>query len=170
MNSMIATRGRSRQPTSGNDRARPWSPSLLSTNAQWVSEATTRTVTRMMRVYDATGGVVSGDELSSLLRGASAQPISLIARWIVNRQVVTIRWRSQTLLPLFQFDLRRSSLRPPIERVIAELTGVFDDFELAIWFSQPNSWLAGASPVQVLGNDVPAVLGAARADRFVATG
>ena len=45
----------------------------------------------MMRVYDATGGVVSGDELLSLLRSASVQPISLIARWIVNRQVVTIQ-------------------------------------------------------------------------------
>ena len=84
--------------------------------------------------------------------------------------MVTIQWRSQTLLPLFQFDLQSSSLRPPIERVIAELTGVFDDFELAIWFAQPNSWLDGAMPVHVLGRDVPAVLGAARADRFVATG
>ena len=67
-------------------------------------------------------------------------------------------------------DLPGGSLRPPIQRVIAELKGVYDDLELAIWFAQPNSWLAGASPVQVLGNDVPAVLGAARADRFVATG
>ena len=126
MNSMIATGHNVRQPIAINDRLTRRSPSLLPRNAAWVSEATTRSVTQMMQVYDMTGGVVSGDELSGLIRGPAGQPISLIARWIVNRQVVSIPWRSQTLLPLFQFDLHGSSLRPAVERVIAELTGVFD--------------------------------------------
>jgi hypothetical protein len=33
-----------------------------------------------------------------------AKPISLVARWIISRTVISFGWRSQTLLPLFQFD------------------------------------------------------------------
>ena len=170
MNSMMPNGQSVRQPIAIKDHVARWSPFVLPRNAEWINEATTRSVTQMMQVYDITGGVVSGDELSGLIRGPAGQPISLIARWIVNRQVVSIPWRSQTLLPLFQFDLHGSSLQPAVERVVAELTGVFDDLELAIWFAQPNTWLDGVAPVHVLSHDVFAVLEAARADRFVATG
>jgi hypothetical protein len=71
---------------------------------------------------------------------------------------------------MFQFELRSMSLLPRLQAVLSELVSVFDEWEAALWFAQPNSWLQGAAPVDLIGGDAPAVLHAARADRFIATG
>jgi hypothetical protein len=170
MDSTIATRESTSKTTVINVPVKAWSPSFLCPNKEWIDQHATRYMTQTMQVYDSIGGVASGDELVGLFCGASAQPISRIARWIVDRRLVRIPWRSQTLLPLFQFDLDGNSLRPGIEQITAELSGVFDDLDLAIWFAQPNTWLDGAAPAHVFNHDLPTVLEAARADRFVATG
>ena len=124
----------------------------------------------LMHAFRTTGGVVSGDSLAMLLRGRSDQPLSLLARWIVNRQVLSFECHSQTLLPMFQFDLEGLTVRPGLRPVMTELSDVFDDRELVDWFATPNCWLSGESPVAVFSNDLAAVLRAARADRFIATG
>jgi hypothetical protein len=113
----------------------------------------------MVRGFDASGGVLSADLLSGLMRGGTNQPISQLARWIVGRS-----------MPLFQFEPGFASLKPGLAPVLAELAGVFDDLELAAWFSTPNGSLGGEAPADVLARDPCAVLAAARLDRFVATG
>ena len=127
-------------------------------------------VMRLLDAFSDIGGVVNGDALASLLRGGTEQPISLLARWIVQREVISFSWHSQTLLPLFQFDLETLQVRPGVPEVIAELREAFDDVELADWFARPNSWLQGSTPANRFGSDLPAVLQAARADRYVALG
>ena len=124
----------------------------------------------LMHAFRATGGVVSGDSLAMQLRRRWDQPLSLLARWIVNRQVLSFECHSQTLLPMFQFDASGTTVHPGLRPVMAELIDVFDDRELVDWFATPSCWLSGESPVAVFANDLPAVLRAARADRFVATG
>jgi hypothetical protein len=124
----------------------------------------------MIHTYRRTGGLVNCDEAALLLRRHREQPISVLARWIVARAVVSFSWQSQTLLPLFQFDLCDMSLRHGAAEVIGELSGVFDNLDLAAWFTEPNAWLANAAPVDALETDQPAVLQAARADRFVVRG
>ena len=74
------------------------------------------------------------------------------------------------LLPLLQFDLMDMRLRPEVAAVVGEFTSALDDWELASWFAEPNSWLRGARPVERIGVDHAEVLMAARADRFVALG
>ena len=127
-------------------------------------------VMRLLDAFSDIGGVVNGDALASLLRGCTEQPISLLARWIVQREVISFSWHSQTLLPLFQFDLEALQVRPGVPQVIAELRQAFDDVELADWFARPNSWLQGGTPARRFQSDLPAVLQAARADRYVALG
>ena len=130
----------------------------------------THVVMRLLDAFSDIGGVVNGDALASLLRGGTEQPISLLARWIVQREVISFSWHSQTLLPLFQFDLETLQVRPGVPEVIAELREAFDDVELADWFARPNSWLQGSTPANRFESDLPAVLQAARADRYVALG
>jgi hypothetical protein len=122
------------------------------------------------RAYDASGGVIDCDTLSTRLRDASTQPISILARWIVERRVVSFNWRGRTLLPAFQFDLGQLSPRAEMREVIAELPEEFDEGDLADWFARDNVWLAGRAPAAALASDLPAVLHAARADRFIAAG
>jgi hypothetical protein len=54
--------------------------------------------------------------------------------------------------------------------VVRELAGTFDDWELACWFASPNVLLNFESPVDIVECDQPAVLQAARTDRFIAQG
>ena len=89
---------------------------------------------------------------------------------LLTRAGVNFERQSQTLVPLFQFDLSDMSLRPSVTAILRELTDVFDDLALALWFAEPNAWLADSSPVDVLTSDPDSVLAAARADRFIARG
>jgi hypothetical protein len=124
----------------------------------------------MQHAFRTTGGVVCGDQLAHALRKRVEQPVSVVARWIVGREVVSYAWRSQTMLPLFQFDMPRVVLRSSAAGVIRELKDVYTDWGLAMWFVESNSWLDGATPLATIETDPSAVLDAARADRFVANG
>lgn len=124
----------------------------------------------MVQQYRASGGLATGNEVVGLMRGVFDQPVSVLARWIVQREVVCFAWKSEHLLPMFQFELRSMSLLPHLQAILSELVPVFDEWELALWLAQPNSWLQGAAPMDLIGPDSSAVLGAARADRFIANG
>ena len=71
-------------------------------------------------------------------------------------------------IPMFQFELRDLSVRPELRKMLAELRSVFDGWAIAVWFAQPNAWLQGRRPVDPVLPEFPAVLEAARTDRFIA--
>ena len=116
------------------------------------------------------GGFVGGDDVTHHLRRHQDQPLSTLERWLVSRKVLNVWWRDRTLMPLFQFDLENMAIRPTCARVVDELKAVFDDWELALWFATPNTWLDCAAPIALLASDDGAVLQAARADRFISRG
>ena len=124
----------------------------------------------MQRAYGRSGGLAAGDDVARRLRRRVDQPLSTVARWIVERRIVSFDWQSQILVPLFQFDLNDMSLRSEVAGVVNELNHVFDSWELAVWFAQPNAWIDGACPVDTIFHEPIEVLQAARADRFIALG
>jgi len=124
----------------------------------------------MERAFTGHGGWASGDELARRLRTHFDQPLSTLARWIVGRTIVQIEWQGNTLIPLFQFDMSDMSLQSTVAHLVAELVPVFGDWDLALWFAEPNSWLRDMAPVDVLQTHPLEVVHAARADRFVARG
>ena len=95
-----------------------------------------------------------------MLRRRTAQPLSLLARWIVDTLVVSVAWRGDYLLPAFQFDLAGATVRRPVFEI---LDGTLKDLELASWFALPNARLGGAAPVDAIGRDPRAVIDAAAA-------
>ena len=124
----------------------------------------------MHSAFVACGGTLDTDQLSLLMRSHHDQPISCLARWIVQRKVVSFDHCGHTLFPLFQFELPGVALRPGVSDAIASLEGAFDGDDLAHWFASPNDWLGGRSPASVSRVDARALLEAARADRFVVKG
>jgi len=116
------------------------------------------------------GGLAGGDEVARRLRRHAAQPLSMLARWIVGREVISLVWRGQTWLPLFQFDLATMTPHEPVRAALRELADAFDDWDAALWWATPNAWLHGDAPVDAITRDPQAVLQAARADRYVALG
>ena len=128
-------------------------------------------VAALEAVWLRSGGLASADQMVRLLRANDLdQPLSRLARWIVAREVVSYEWKGETWLPLFQFNRVEMSLRPEVGAVIRELSGVFDDWDLASWFTAPNTWLGGLTPIDAISTLPQAVKEAARVDRFVACG
>jgi hypothetical protein len=120
--------------------------------------------------YRATGGLASRDDLDRLLQDCRfGDPVSLADRLDAG-EIFGFDWRHRMWIPMFQFDLRDLSVKPGPQQVRVELSGEFHGWTLAAWFAQPNAWLNHRRPVELLSSDLPAVLEAARADRFVATG
>lgn len=124
----------------------------------------------MLDGYRASGGLAREHEVLALSKCRGGPDAATLAHWVALRKVISFEWQSQTWLPLFQFT--RLDMQPQVElaRVLAELTPVCDAWELATWFAQPNPWLADRTPVDTMATDLPALLNAARAERFVANG
>ena len=129
-----------------------------------------REFAHMHEVYLRNGGLASGDSLAYRLRERCDQPISMLARWVVNRSVVAFEWRAALRIPLFQFSDDLTVLHPAVTAVMRELTDVLTDWEIAAWFASPNPWLLDQPPCEVIRHDPAEVIGAARAARFVVHG
>src|SRR3954454_99645 len=82
----------------------------------------------MRRAFRRSGGISHGDEIARRVSEHADQPISKVARWIVNNEALAFEWNGQTMLPLFQFDPCSMSLRPGIRLVLRELWDVFDNW------------------------------------------
>ena len=122
----------------------------------------------MESVYVREGGLATGDAVAELLRARSSQPISVLARWIVDRRIVSFNWQSRLLIPLFQFDMATMEPRQCVLDAVGELSPHLDDWDLASWFVEPNAWLDGRQPIDVVDDEPAELVQAARADRQIA--
>jgi Protein of unknown function (DUF2384) len=121
----------------------------------------------MLRVFRRSGGIAREEDLFER-RAHGAVPIR--ARANDAATFICFEWDGKLWLPWFQFDRETLDLLPGPASVINELAPVFDGWEMASWFAQPNLWLGNARPIDLLDASLSPVLGAARADRFVAGG
>ena len=122
----------------------------------------------MRTAFLATGGIARADDLARLLdddhrRGEFVD----LARLIDSDEVFGFAWRDAFWVPMFQFELRDLSLKPRPRQVLIELPTQHDGWMLAAWFARPNAWLHERRPIELLDTHLPAVLDAARADRFI---
>jgi hypothetical protein len=121
----------------------------------------------MLRAFRRSGGLAREEDiLERLVHGGS----TMRARADDAATLICFEWDRKLWLPWFQFDRESLDLLPGPESVIKELAPVFDGWEMASWFAQPNLWLANCRPIDLLDASLLPVLGAARADRFIAGG
>ncbi len=124
----------------------------------------------MLEAYRSSGGLASAQEILTLFQRRGGPEVAALTRWIGERELICFEWQAQTWLPLFQFQRVTLSPDPQLRPLFAELTKVYDHWEMASWFALPNPWLDQRVPVDTLGRDYCAVLDAARADRFALNG
>jgi len=146
-----------------------WTQRMRPPASMWPTHVDGR-ASEVLHAFQRTGGLARGEELKLLLRRRTSQPVSMLARSIVARRVVSFGWRGEYLLPMFQFDRADMTVRRHVSAALDEFDGTFDDWDLATWFALPNAWLGDEAPVDVLPLDPHAVVQAARADRFIAQG
>jgi hypothetical protein len=124
----------------------------------------------VMAAFIRHGGLRTDDEVQIMLRRHTSQPLSVLAKGIVQRRIVSITRVGQRWIPLFQFDRATMTVLGGVAAVVAELAPVLDDEELAAWFAMPNRLLDGYAPVRFDRNGWLPVIAAARADRFLVAG
>lgn len=124
----------------------------------------------MRAAFRATGGLARADDLARLLDDHRQGVFPNLAALIDSGDVSGFEWRDALWVPMFQFELRDLSIKQRSRQVLAELPVSYDGWAIAAWFVRPNSWLNERRPVDLLDSNLPALLDAARADRFVALG
>jgi Protein of unknown function (DUF2384) len=124
----------------------------------------------MIGAYKTCGGTARADDLAQLLEERKKGNFVSVAKRIVSRDIFSFEWQSHFWVPMFQFHLHDMSVKQEVRRVVHELAAVLDNWTLAQWFTEPNAWLKGRRPVDMVDRQFSDVLNAARADRFVATG
>lgn len=124
----------------------------------------------LVHSYRTTGGLVWVGDLEAMFMLRSTGSDTYLSEAIGQRQLVHFEWQAQTWLPLFQFDLVRMQPHSALSCVLAELNGIYNNDEVAEWFSRINPWLDGRSPAQELASHPATVVDAASAEVFVVRG
>jgi hypothetical protein len=119
----------------------------------------------MLRAFRSSGGLARAQDIQDRDRCGG-----VVVPFVCGETPISFEWNGQLWLPWFQFVPNGFKVRPEPARVIRELATVFDGWDMANWFAQPNLWLANARPVHLLDRSLSDVIGAARADRFIAAG
>ena len=79
-------------------------------------------------------------------------------------KVFSVVHRRQVLYPGFQFSSSNGAPIPAIAILLPVLRSRFQgEWEIALWFATPNSWLGGRRPLDVLRDDEDGVIKAAQA-------
>lgn len=120
--------------------------------------------------YRPHGGLMRVHRPAADTTAASAGQTRVVSDLVDAGELFALWWYDALWIPMFQLHMPAVVVAAKPQRVVAELGSGFDGWALAGWFVRPNSWLADNSPIECLGSRLPAVLDAARADRFVATG
>jgi hypothetical protein len=121
----------------------------------------------MRAAYRESGGLLRAPELASMWQHHGTVDTDLLAHWVLKRKVISFEWHATIWLPLVQFNRTTMSLVPGFEEIQAELVAVYNDCDLAQWFSLPNTWLADHTPASALASAAPEVLIATRTERYV---
>ena len=124
----------------------------------------------VIAAYKTRGGTARADDLALLLEEKHKGDFVSVAKRIVARDIFSFEWQSHYWVPMFQLNPHDLSVKLEVRRVVRELDGVLDSWTMAQWFAQPNVWLKGQTPVDMVDRQFSEVLNAARSDRFVATG
>jgi len=127
-------------------------------------------VAALRSAYEDAGGIGRGDEIARLLADHGPGTFISLAQLVADAEIFGFEWEGFFWLPMFQFAMSDLAIEAAPRQVRAELGEEFDGWALSAWFVEPNMWLANRRPIDLIGPHLEAVLQAARADRFVATG
>jgi len=122
----------------------------------------------LLNAYRTSGGLARAQEVATMFKTHGAHDAATLANWIIKRQVISLEWQGKIWLPLFQFNHLDMSRQAGLAEALSELVVVYDDWDVASWFSLPNPWLQDCTPADSLACAAPEVLNAARAERYVA--
>jgi hypothetical protein len=108
-------------------------------------------------------GALRSHEVAELAGSRAANRAALANRWRAENRILAVPLADELLYPGFQFTAEGKP-NPAVAPVLGFLrTDPYaSDWQTALWFSSPTSWLGGRRPVDLLDDDPDAVTEAAR--------
>ncbi len=108
-------------------------------------------------------GALRSHEVADLAESRASNRAALANRWRAENRLVAVPVRDELLYPGFQFNAEGKP-KPVIGATIDWLRSDphITDWQIALWFATPTSWLGSRRPVDVLDEDPDAVIDAAR--------
>jgi len=104
-------------------------------------------------------GLLSSAEVAELSGSTARNRAAIANRWKKEGRLFAVPIGRAPRFPGFQLD-RHGRPRPAIATIIGTLRG-YDGWQLALWFTASNGWLDGRRPVDLLEQDLDAVIAAA---------
>jgi hypothetical protein len=104
--------------------------------------------------------VFTAEQVAEAAAQTTVDRRSAATRWKTARCLFVLRADGREVYPAFQFEGGRP--RPVIGMVLEALPDDMSDWQRALWFSAPNGWLNGRSPVETLQDEAAVVTAAER--------
>lgn len=108
------------------------------------------------------GGLLTSLEVAELAASAADNKAQIAHRWRKEGRIFAVEHRGQTYFPALQFDTVKGRPVDVVARLIKTLGRYYEGWALALWFVGAHGWLDGKRPIDILGSDPAAVLGAAK--------
>ena len=122
----------------------------------------------LLQAFRSTGGTTTEKVVSGLLSEHRYAGNDSLNSLIGAGQVFGFVWRRDLWIPMFQFDTDLLSIKPAVQEVRASLPASWSGWTTASWFAHPQDALCGGRPVDLLDDDLEALIAAAAASAAVA--
>jgi hypothetical protein len=143
------------QPVSRREHSREWSPWQTLIKQVAVEDKAEEDIERntlewrkdFMSEYECWTSTEVAKQSTSTAKNVSA----IASRWVSEGKIFSVRFEGKTWFPRFQFQ--NGSPIPVVGNVIKILSKRSTGWELAFFFTNPNAYLAGRKPVEILRSD-----------------
>jgi len=108
-------------------------------------------------------GALRSQDVADLAESRATNRAALANRWRTENRVVAVPVGDELLYPGFQFNSEgkpKPAIGPTIDLMRSDPHTT--DWQMALWFVTPTSWLGARRPVDLLDEDPDAVINAAR--------
>lgn len=113
-------------------------------------------------------GALTSEQVAQLLGSRAKNARATASRLVSHGAIFSVEVASRRVFPGFQFAPTTGAVRPEVGEVLAELPLTLrrSDWQLALWWTTPSSWLDDQRPVDVLATDPARVVKAAVQERL----
>jgi hypothetical protein len=108
-------------------------------------------------------GALRSQEVADLAESRATNRAALANRWRAENRVVAVPVGDELLYPGFQFNAEgqpKPAIKPTIDLLRSDPHAT--DWQIALWFVAPTSWLGRRRPVDLLDDDPDAVIDTSR--------
>lgn len=117
----------------------------------------------LLQAFRSSGGTATETVVGGLLAEHHQPGDESLNTRIRRGHVFGFPWRSDLWIPMFQFDSDLLSIKPAAQKVRALLPASWSGWTTASWFAHPQDALCGSRPVDLVHDDLDAVIAAAAA-------